>query len=349
MAGGPTTNSAFELLRACIAGPRSEELGAKLAATIEAGEDVWQAATDYDLVSLCYVRLAEADLVGALPPDQAARLRAAHLAHADFQSELVAAGAEIAERLKGAGVESVLPIKGLALVARYWPDYLPRHMEDLDIIIPPKDVDRAISILEGAGFLVDPEHRPSAPWDLHSPRQTRGRVSVEIHWTLPLPSGTQPFPVSDLATLAARAATQQLLGGALLVPSREDCLIIQAAYLARDGFLLGMGVWADIFSMVTDTHFEPDWERLWQIADEQGIGPLIRIELRFACELFGLPWEPGSSFARSTERAYDRLRPILHRRLVMLPGNLARLHHADARRLTSSRGRFASASCPTSS
>jgi len=120
MARGPITSPAFELLRACIAGAPAEELEAKITATIAAGESIWQAATDHDLVPLCYVRLAEADLIGALPPDQTARLRASHLAHVDFQSELLAAGVEIAGLLRKAGIE-MLALKGLALIARYWP------------------------------------------------------------------------------------------------------------------------------------------------------------------------------------------------------------------------------------
>lgn len=335
---------AFELFRTLAVSAPAEELEARLAAALAAGIDVCQTAADYDLVSLCYVRLTEAGLTDALPPEQFARLRNAHLAHVDFQSELLAAGVELAGLLRDAGIE-MLAIKGLALVAHYWPEYLPRYMCDLDVLVPPESVDATLRIVDRAGFQPRPDRRPPAAWDVHAPSRVRGRVSLEVHWTLPLPRLTQPFDIPDTAALAARAAPAELLGGAVSVPSHEDCLIILAADMARDGFLLGLSRWVDLHRLATDPHFAPDWERLAGIADELGITPLLGLTLAFAGELFARPAGPPMPLEAGAVEALRILRPILWRRLApgafvgrspllrLLPGYMSQFRRADALRL----------------
>lgn len=343
---GPLASPAFLLLRACVARAPQEQLESALLQALRAGINVFAFAEAHRLSSLCYMRLQEAGLLALLPSYQAQQLRQIHLAYVDFQSELLAAAAEILALLQQAGLTPVLPIKGLAYVAHCWPEYLPRFLSDVDVLMPAASVEPALNLLEEAGFLPLPGSRPRIPWDAHAPERRRGRILIELHWTLPLPEAFQPFSLPKLQDLASRALCKEIFAVPFILPSREDCVLIQAAYLARDGFLFhALGSWAGLFLQLTEPCLQPQPEKLARLAVELGLEPLLAIVLRFLQELFGLPlgWESYASTA--SEQAYKRLRPILLRRLNprvqeqrsplrhFLPSNWPYLSRADARRL----------------
>lgn len=343
---GPLASPAFLLLRACVARAPQEQLEAALAQALRAGVNVFASAEAHRLSSLCYMRLQESGLLALLPAAQAQQLRQTHLSYVDFQSELLAAAAEILARLQQAGLTPVMPIKGLAYVAHCWPNYLPRFLSDVDVLLPAEGVEPGLKLLEEAGFLPLAGSRPRIPWDAHAPERRRGRILVELHWTLPLPEAFQPFSLPALQDLASRAIRKEIFDVPFILPSREDCVLIQAAYLARDGFLFhALGSWAGLFLQLTQPCLQPQPERLAQLAAELGLKPLLAIELRFLQELFGLPFGWESYASTASEQAYKRLRPILLRRLNpsahrersplrhFLPSNWPYLSQADARRL----------------
>lgn len=73
-----------------------------------------------------------------------------------------------------------IPFKGAELAREVYPDLSLRRMSDLDILIHPDDIDRAIALLRTDGWTGD-EFR----YDHHFAPLARKGVKVEIHFDLP--------------------------------------------------------------------------------------------------------------------------------------------------------------------
>lgn len=297
-------------------GDRPEQLEAHLAAAVAAGEDVARLAVLHGLGSLLFMRVEEAHVQELLPEAQMERLRQAHLATISRQARFYTAAADIAETMTSAGLEDWLPIKGLAIAAMWWPDYLPRDMADLDVLVAVEQFDRAMAALEEAGFAsTEPDWLPN-PLHQHPPRLRKGGVDVEVHWTLWVRGSLLPVPPPSAEALLARADEATLDGRALRVPSREDCLIIQAADLATTAFWLSLRNWADIYWLITHPRSAPDWNLVHDMAEELGLSGFVHLMVRFATELYGAE-NPCEQWADSeSEGAYEGLKAILWRRLL---------------------------------
>lgn len=121
-------------------------------------------------------------------------LRDAYRYQALHTTVVLESGARAVEALAGAGIE-VLPFKGMALFrAGVYTDPGARAMEDVDLLVAPGDVERAVGVLEGVGF------RPWSPWD---PRRLTWLSSFTLTDAL-APGGMEPSLDLHWATPYAR-------------------------------------------------------------------------------------------------------------------------------------------------
>lgn len=132
-----------------------------------------------------------------------------------------------------AGVQPML-LKGAALAATVYPAFSDRQMQDLDLLVPPEEVDRAWKALLAAGWVVagsgmrvpffeQHHHRPPllAPW--------LGHARLELHTRLFHGGGPFAFSADDLRR---EAATISVGGHAALVPSLEHSLLYLCLHFA---------------------------------------------------------------------------------------------------------------------
>ena len=277
----------------------------------DAGE-LLRLARAHGVLSLLYLRLQRAGLEAELPPAAAEKLAASHLTLAARQTRMVSVAAEILQSLAQAGLRC-LPLKGTALIASSWPDYLPRDMCDLDLLVAPEEAPTAATALRALGFTVDEESFRFCPWSPHPIKAARGEVGLDLHTA---PWGSLPLePLRpSVAELWARRRPGALLDRPVPVPSPEDMVFILLAGLARDRFTTTLRSWTDLRRLLTAPGRVVDRDRLAAAAAELRGQRLLATALRFAEELFGEEWGPG--LAEGDSAAYAAARPALWRRLL---------------------------------
>ncbi|MCX6266264.1 MAG: nucleotidyltransferase family protein [Bacteroidetes bacterium] len=125
-------------------------------------------------------------------------------------------------------------LKGPLMVSQLYGDYSCRQTRDLDILVEEKDIDRAISQLTGAGFILadpyfckNPEKRP-----LYLKRENHVRlrhpdkmIFTELHWSV-----SKYFTTIETADLFKNAVTIEIQGKRVKTFSAEDYFVILAVH-----------------------------------------------------------------------------------------------------------------------
>jgi len=123
--------------------------------------------------------------------------------------------------------EGILPIalKGLDHIHRFGIEFGARAMVDMDFLVRPHELQRAISVLERAGWSRTGEQRRSHWQPYHLPLMSGGpvRLFLELHWNLVQPGRYELDPEE----LFARAEPLAVCGRELLGLEPHD----HAAYL----------------------------------------------------------------------------------------------------------------------
>lgn len=111
---------------------------------------------------------------------------------------------ELEAMLTGNGVE-MLPFKGSTLAQRAYGNLALRQYVDLDILVKPKDFDRAVTLLSAASFkTVGPSPaRVRGPFGVDRRKDVGlvsedGEVRVELHWKLSGSHFAMPFEIDEL-------------------------------------------------------------------------------------------------------------------------------------------------------
>jgi hypothetical protein len=130
-----------------------------------------------------------AALPGGVPPRILAALRERSDRNALRNIFLTRHLAELLQRLAAEGVRA-MPIKGPVLAIAAYGDLALREFGDLDIVVHPRDFDRARSLLAAWGYspetqLTSAGERALRASDHHIPLASAdGQVKVELHWSL---------------------------------------------------------------------------------------------------------------------------------------------------------------------
>jgi hypothetical protein len=268
----------------------------------------------------------------------------------------------VLELFAGAGIPAI-PWKGVALAQALYGDEALRCCGDIDILVRPADVARALDALAAKGYL--PAHEDRVPRNVtrqisldYAVRRHDPGIDylIELHWgVLGVPALDRQL--GDEIWSAARPTT--FAGARAFAPNAEHELLCLAAHAAKHWWK-GLKWLVDIHDLCCSRSI--DWQTLRQGAERLQCARVIRFALsachelldtRFPAEfapalppgrlcLFPTPWSPSDSFRavlfassllkRRGQRANYVIRRILSptdpdRDFVHLPHSLGWLYY----------------------
>ena len=209
-----------------------------------------------------------------------------------------------------AGIQ-VMPYKGIFMAQSIYGHLASREVNDIDLLIDARDVERAREVLVQAGFA------PTEKLDQEQIfRQQALHLEIDLHWQV----SPGFFPVGfDFQALWGRSVTTRLGGVDYREPGREDLLLLLCIQLAKDCWerrqlLIQLQKVCDIAEVI---HRTPglDWRALRGRAAQQGLARVLDFSLALAADLLGAPL-PADLCAQI---ANDRTTLALARQVSALP------------------------------
>jgi Uncharacterised nucleotidyltransferase len=229
---------------------------------------------------------------GAVPPEFAARLKSAYRANTVRCLFLTAELNKILGLFQAAGILAI-PYKGPVCAAQAYGDIALREFEDLDIILPQRDLPKAHEIILSLGY------QPKFPWILspgaaaslvpgeYNYRDEARRAMVELHTEITL----RHFPVvPDLEDFAQRLVAVDLSGHAVRTFCVEDALPILCIHGSKD-FWERLSWIADISELV-QAHPLLDWDQAERCAESLKAQRMLHLGLALAADILDAPLPP---------------------------------------------------------
>lgn len=251
----------------------------------------WQylldAATEHSLRPLLLRNILAVgpDLV---PADWLAKLQESVRANSIRNLFLASELCKILDRLRERGI-SAIPYKGPVLAAQVYGDITLREFDDLDLILPQRDIPAAQQVMTSLGYAA------RLPW-LHSPPAKEsfvpgeysyvdggGRVAVELHTQYTLRHFPKPLALDDLRlrlTPVSLGATQ------LQTFSLEDLLPILCVHGSKD-FWARLSWIADISELARSAK-RIDWNVAMRQAAKLGVERMTHLGIALAVGVLGL-------------------------------------------------------------
>lgn len=199
----------------------------------------------------------------------------------------------LSQLLKSRGVDALF-LKGITVTMLAYADAAVRHAKDVDLLVPPADIELTIDLLREAGYVptfdLDTVPQPrralwfkytkSMDW-IHPGR----RVLLELHWRLtdaPLLRDTPGLPARQTVTIAPDRSVETLDSDPLL------------SYLCVHGAAHGwmrLKWLADVYALLPHETgpCEAAYRRLLQLGAGRSAGQALLL----CHDFFGLPLTPG--------------------------------------------------------
>lgn len=248
----------------------------------EAWEE-WQRTYDlknieiYRLIPALYFKLQEAGVEGG-------RYLRGVVRHAYAAGALQQqVGKEMVDRLGESGIPTIA-LKGLALTLHL--GHAPRHMSDIDLLIPRDRVEEAVDVVLAAGWVGDfgvtAEDLKRSPSVAHGWGFRRGALQFDLHWcSIHQDQG----PTFDEAIWAGAVKR-----GSFQVPSKTHLLFQLVLHGIRQ--YSPALVWtADLYSLLKAPG-EIEWEDLFQLAEDRRLLVQLHVLLRALSQYIEVP-DPG--------------------------------------------------------
>lgn len=220
-----------------------------------------------------------------------------------FRNDLLAHHAtQVVDAFAEANVDAQV-LKGLAIGSMAYPDLGCRPMADVDILVAPDDLDRALGILTDGGV-----HTPLRPLNSFM-RRTRhslgtfgpAKIGIDVHWAIHRslePSGVSYPPLPTTAVpirgrpTPTPTPTVHLLHAAIRGPWEADVR------------------WALDAALLIE-RCPIDWDALCTIAADRQVNPLVHDGLRILHDLTGVGAPPAPlAELRNRPVPNDRLRRL---------------------------------------
>ncbi len=197
--------------------------------------------------------------------------------------------AELIRVVDALGAENVLalPYKGPVIAVQAYGDLALRQFEDLDIIVPQRDMARANQLLLAL------KYSPRYPWIFDQSAIVPGeynyydrerRIMVELHTEFTL----RHFPVvPNLDEMSKRAQNVMIGGHAIATFGPEDTLVLLCIHGSKD-FWERISWIADVSELIQRaTHL--DWPRVFARAEELRATRMVNLGLALASRLLDAP------------------------------------------------------------
>ncbi|MGH9747013.1 MAG: nucleotidyltransferase domain-containing protein [Candidatus Acidiferrales bacterium] len=183
-----------------------------------------------------------------------------------------------------------IPYKGPVLAEQAYGDVTLRNFEDLDIILPQRDLPKAHDLILGLGY------RAKYPWILspgaarslvpgeYNYRDAERRLMVELHTELTL----RHFPVApDLDEFGRRLATVNVGGSEVQTFAVEDLLPVLCIHGSKD-FWERISWIVDISELI-QKHSALDWDWVLKTTGSLRAERMLNLGLALASELLDAP------------------------------------------------------------
>jgi hypothetical protein len=223
-------------------------------------------------------------------PQQIQRLKAAGRAAGIRTLQLTAELIRVIDALRAKGALA-LPYKGPVVAQQAYGDLALREFEDLDIVLPQRDVTKADGALRELGY------KPRYPWILgasapipgeYNYGDDGGRVIVELHTEMTLRHCPVP---PDLQEMNRRAKAVSLSGHELLTFDPEDTLVLLCVHGSKD-FWERISWIADVAEFV-QRQANLDWEQVFARANALKATRMVLLGLFLAARTLDAPLPEG--------------------------------------------------------
>ncbi|MGH9575227.1 MAG: nucleotidyltransferase domain-containing protein [Candidatus Acidiferrales bacterium] len=222
----------------------------------------------------------------AFSPEQFARLKAAARAAGIRALQLSAELIRVVDALRAARVLP-LPYKGPVIAVQAYGDLGLREFEDLDIIVPQRDMTRANDVLLAL------KYSPKFPWIFGQSAIVPGeynyydrerRIIVELHTELTL----RHFPVvPNLEEMSTRTENVMISGHAVPTFGPEDTLVLLCVHGSKD-FWERISWIADVSEFI-QREKRLDWLRVFARAEDMRVTRMLNLGLALASRLLDAP------------------------------------------------------------
>ena len=235
-------------------------------------------AASYRLLPTLYRNLEAA----GLPDDESMiKLRGVYR-HAWYHNQVLLHAAGSSVRALQATGTRVMAIKGAAVTALYAGGLGARPMDDVDLLIEPAHVDRAVGVLSDHGFAPTGVHSLAVAQRIRHamPFRRADGAEIDLHWQLLIQAG------DDLAVWE-RARSGALAGVEILVPAPEDQLLHTCVH--------GLGAvpapvrWVADAALIIRAAGNLDWDVVVEQAQARDVTVVIADALRFLADTIGAP------------------------------------------------------------
>jgi hypothetical protein len=302
------TQLSFDALRAVVRPrPATDQLAHYLASTNELGE----------LMRLARQHAVRPQLVSALgklgwtsvPTEVRESLQAFQRGHLigslSFAEELC----RIVDRLERDGID-VIVFKGLAAASTLYGDVAAREYNDIDILVPPHQVDAAERVLAAVGYRSRHGDAVFRAQFLGHQRQYAlmredGLFAIDLHWAF---SGAfLPFPVT--AEEVWNDATHFSIGDRRIPTlGDEDLALLLAGHGTKEGWRSLQ--WINDFALLVEGRPQLDWQRIHRRAETRGCGGTVLLGAALARTLLDAVLPPAlqallAADRRSAQRAAE--------------------------------------------
>jgi hypothetical protein len=196
---------------------------------------------------------------------------------------------KILELFRAAGIVAI-PYKGPVLAEQAYANVTLRDFDDLDIIVPQRDLMKAHEVMLGLGY------QPRFPWILskdsktalvpgeYNYRDENRRAVVELHTEVTL----RHFPVApDIDRFAQRLVKVMVAGQEVPTFAPEDLLSALCVHGSKD-FWERIAWIADVAELI-QRHADLDWDAAFRTAESLRVERMVHLGLALAGNLLQAP------------------------------------------------------------
>lgn len=279
------------ILQCCARGQfaehQREELRLLLREPIE-WADLFETAQQHGMLPLLYWYLNAAGR-DAVPDEPWAELEGEFMESAGNALRMAAELVRLLRLLQEHDIPAI-PYKGPALAAQLYGNIALRQVRDLDILVHPRDLQRARNLLLHGGYRsLDPAFAAPNSFVFKSQYQHRcarvgDQLLVELHWQIAPPTISDPLGIDELW-----AGRQQVSIGADRVTALgdEDLLLVLCIHGSKHRWK--RLEWICGVAELVRTRTTIDWDRVLVRAAQRGDTRMLLFGLRLANQLLEVP------------------------------------------------------------
>jgi hypothetical protein len=184
---------------------------------------------------------------------------------------------------------NVIVLKGIYLIEAVYRSIGMREFGDLDLLIPKKDLQKAVNIMKGLGYQLTTwydEKDPNRDIKHIPPMIKQNAPTVELHWSIL--EEAAPFNI-DVEGIWERAIPTRIADIEVLSLSYEDLILHLCIHQTYQHRLIGsLRNYIDIVKVIEKFDGQINWEKLIHIAKSWGVDRVIWITFNLLDDILGV-------------------------------------------------------------